>query len=297
MKTRQFLAAAIVALTAIGAVAAPSFEYVDWFTGPIQFVMSKEEIAAWRTVQTDDEAKAFVALFWARRDPTPDTARNEGRELFESRVQWADKNLRDGSRVRGAMTDRGKAYILYGPPKRIERASAERQPNADLMGLLQKDERYSDNWVQWIYEGEDARALFLVPKATIRFVDRMGTEEFKVERGMVDLVAAQARAVARTILSPELTVAPVHAEPAATAAPAAAAAAAPVTVTALSTPALAAAVTDFKNAATNPYANKAFASWGEYVTSYGEYYVPVMLAVPKAGELSAGSDVTFFGVI
>ncbi len=292
MKNRLFLAAAVAVVAATGAFAL-SFDHVDWFNGPVQFIMSKEEIAKWKSLKTDEEANAFVALFWARRDPTPDTPRNEARELFEARVQWADKNLKDGGKQRGAMTDRGKTFILYGQPKRIERATAERSPNFDTSGSLQKDERVSDNWVQWIYEGDDVKNTFLVPRATIRFVDRMGTEEYKVERGAVDLVAAQNRAITRMILSPELTAPPSFAPAAATPAPVAA----PTTMTALATPALATAVTEFKAAAKNPYDSKAFATWGEYVTPTGEYYVPVMLYVPKSSGITADGDVTFFGVV
>ena len=293
MKIRLLIAGTCALLVA-SAVLAVSFEHIDWFNGPVQFIMSKEEIAKWKSLKTDDEAKAFIALFWARRDPTPDTPRNEAREMFEARVQWADKNLMDGGKLRGAMTDRGKTFIIYGQPKRIERSSAERVPAYDLSGRLQKDEGLSDNWVQWIYEGEDVKNIFLVPRATIRFIDRMGTEEFKVERGSVDLVAAQSRAIALSILSPELTVAPSYASAAPPPAPAPPAA---PTVTALTTPALATAVSDFKAAATNPFDKKAYATWGEYVTPQGEYFVPIMLYVPKNSGITGDQDVTFFGVV
>jgi hypothetical protein len=68
-------------------------------------------------------------------------------------------------------------------------------------------------------------------------------------------------------------------------------------VTALTTPALAAAVSEVKNAAANPHAGKAFASYGEFITAQGDYYVPVMLYVPKGSEAAAAQNVTFFGVI
>src|SRR5687768_2806451 len=295
MKTRLFILAALVVLAATGAHAL-SFEHVDWFNGPVQFIMSKDEIARWKSLETDEEATAFVALFWARRDPTPDTPRNEARELFEARVQWADKNLKDGGKLRGAMTDRGKTWILYGQPKRIERASPERSPSYDLSGSLQKDERTSDNWIQWIYEGDDVKNVFLVPRATIRFIDRMGTEDFKVERGSVDLNAAQNRAIARMILHPDLTAPPKYASAAAPAVVRAAPVMAAAT-TALSTPALVTAVNEFKAAEKNPYESRAYATWGEYVTAQGEYYVPVMLYVPKSSGITGDQDVTFFGVV
>lgn len=296
MRVRVFLVAAALAITATSGYAL-SFEYVDWFNGPVQFIMSKDEIGIWRSLKSDAEAKAFIDLFWARRDPTPDTPRNEAKELFETRVEWADKNLKDAGRKRGAMTDRGKTLIIYGSPKRIEGTNTERSPRPVETGNLQKDQRLSDNWMQWIYEGDDVKNIFLVPKVMIRFVDRMGNDEYHLERGNVDLAAAQQRAITRMILHPELKTPPVFTAAAAVPAPVAAAPAAPVTVTTLSTEALATAVSEFKAATANPYAGKGFASWGEYVTSFGEYFVPVMLSVPKSSGLAADQEVTFFGVI
>jgi GWxTD domain-containing protein len=295
MKIRVLLPAALMASMAVSA-SALSFEHIDWGNGPAQFLMTKEEVAAWKAIRTDAEADEFIALFWARRDPTPDTPRNEFKEQFAQRVAFADKNLSAAERIRGAMSDRGRILITYGQPKRIERSTPARAPSFDqTTGNLQKDERASDDWVQWIYEGEDIKAVFLVPKATIRFVDRLGNDEYKLERGNIDLVAAQQRAASRTILNPELSEAPKFAAPAA-AAPVSAPAAAPMP-TVLATPALQTAVTELKAGSKNPYESKAYASWGEYVTSNGQSFVPVLLYVPKSAGISADSSLTFFGVV
>jgi GWxTD domain-containing protein len=298
MRVRVLMAVAALVMAATSGMAL-SFEHIDWFNGPVQFIMSKDEIGIWRSLKSDAEAEAFIELFWARRDPTPDTPRNEAKELFETRVAWADKNLKDAGRKRGSLTDRGKTFILYGSPKRIEGTNTERSPRPVEVGGLQKDQRVSDNWMQWIYESEDMKNIFLVPKVTVRFVDRMGNDEYHLERGNVDMNAAQQRAITRMILHPELKAPPVFSA-AAIAAEAARPAdppAAPAPSNALATPELAAAVAEFKAAAANPYAGKAFASWGEYVTSFGEYFVPVMVSVPKSSGLAADQEVTFFGVI
>ena len=294
MKTRLFVIAALATLAATAAFAL-SPQHTDWFNGPAQFLMSKDEIAKWKTFKTDEEARAFIDLFWARRDPTPATPRNEAREEFETRVTWADANLKQG-KTRGAMTDRGRTIILYGQPKRVERSA----PNAPKINSTDNLEDTS-SWVQWVYEGDDAKAIFGTPRAQIRFVDQYGNQEYKLERGGVDNNAAQQRAITRMIVSPNLTAAPVFtaaaAAPAPAPAPAVAVPGSAPTMTALTTPALAAAVNEFKAAATNPFANKAFATWGEYVTPQGEYYVPVLLYVPKSSGITADQDVTFFGIV
>ena len=56
-------------------------------------------------------------------------------------------------------------------------------------------------------------------------------------------------------------------------------------------------IEEFKAAAKNPYENQGFATWGEYVTPSGDYFVPVMLYVPKSAGLNGEQQVTFFGVV
>ena len=50
-----------------------SAAYAGFASGPAQYLFTKEEQTEWKSVRTDDEAKAFVERFWARRDPTPGT--------------------------------------------------------------------------------------------------------------------------------------------------------------------------------------------------------------------------------
>ena len=147
MKLRLFVMAAVLACLAATAVADLSSEFIAWGQGPYQFLMTKEEAATWKTIRTDEEAKAFVDLFWARRDPTPTTPVNEYRLEVEGRIKYADQHLGAGEKVRGAMTDRGKTLVLYGPPKRMERSAEAKTPSFDLSGDLQRDQRDTANWI------------------------------------------------------------------------------------------------------------------------------------------------------
>lgn len=292
MKIRILLTAALMAITA--SAFALSSEYAEWAQGPVQFLMTKEEVAQWKAITTDEEAKAFVALFWARRDPTPGTFRNEYREQFDAAVEYADKNLGTGKRVKGSMSDRGKTLILYGQPKKVERSA----PKAAGPGAFDDSDSSADvsQWTRWIYEGEEAREIFGVQRAVIGFTDRMGTNDFRAERGSIDLATAQQRAIAKSITQPALTVAPVAAPAAAAVAEPAPVPAAAAIQTTLTTASLGAAIDEFKAAKTNPYAKPVYVSWGEYVTPAGTSFVPVMLYVPKSAALPT-TGLTFFGVI
>lgn len=107
MKLRAFVTAGVVFCIAATAFAQLSAEYRQWGAGPLQVLLTKEEAAAWKSITSDAEAKAFVGLFWARRDPTAGTPRNEYREMVEARVKYADDTF-TGENVRGAMTERGR---------------------------------------------------------------------------------------------------------------------------------------------------------------------------------------------
>lgn len=293
MKLRMVLTAAALACLASTSVAADlSKESLDFGNGPLTALLTPEESVKWKSIHDEAEAKAFIALFWARRDPTPDTPRNEYREKIDQLTAFADENFK-GEKVRGAMTDRGHALLIYGLPKRAARTAAEKTPGLDPNADLQGNQAAPEAAVAWTYEGEEARAMFGVPSATIRFVDRHDTREYTLERGRIDTAKAKVRALQATITQPNLTAAPTFAvAPAPVAAPQASAA--PAVVTELTTDALEAAVADLKSGK-NPYDKKAYASWGEYVTSYGDTFVPVGLYVPKSSGISG--DVTFFGVV
>lgn len=63
------------------------------------------------------ERESFLADFWKRLDPTPDTPRNEAFEEHYRRIRMADRVF--GGRTRGILTDRGRIYLRYGQPDEI----------------------------------------------------------------------------------------------------------------------------------------------------------------------------------
>jgi GWxTD domain-containing protein len=71
---------------------------------------------------SDKEKMQKLHAFWRAQDPTPATAFNERMATFYQRVDYADFNYATGRLLNGATTDRGKVYILYGPPSKIERS-------------------------------------------------------------------------------------------------------------------------------------------------------------------------------
>jgi GWxTD domain-containing protein len=89
-----------------------------WGEGPIRFLMTPDELEQWR-LATDAASRAeFVALFWQKRDPTPQTPENEYRIEIERRLAFADARFAQGEK-RGSQTDRGLVFVVMGPPSSV----------------------------------------------------------------------------------------------------------------------------------------------------------------------------------
>ena len=185
----------------------PPREFVN---GPAKWLMTSEEQRAWKSVKTDDEAIDFIDLFWARRDPTPGTGRNENRLEFESRVAYADTNFKERN-TRGSMTERGRVLILLGFPKELAKASISSSgqfsateganPN-DPTGGRQTAARDI-----WTYDHADS-AKFNMPKIDVVFVYDMTGDRVRRDPQRTDFTSALPNAINYYIKSPQLTTVP-----------------------------------------------------------------------------------------
>lgn len=84
----------------------------------MRWIISDEELKAFKQLSSDQERDQFIEAFWRRRDPTPDTMENEYREQHYRRIVFANEQF--GSFIPGWRTHRGRLYIMYGPPEDIE---------------------------------------------------------------------------------------------------------------------------------------------------------------------------------
>jgi GWxTD domain-containing protein len=87
--------------------------YADFYA-KVQYIMTPEERKIFLE-SPDSEKDGFIADFWERRNPNPDSDRNAFKIEYEERVAQAE-NLFHGEGRPGYLTDRGRIYILFGPP-------------------------------------------------------------------------------------------------------------------------------------------------------------------------------------
>ncbi len=95
-----------------------SKSYQNWLDQDVRYIITPEEEQAFKLLSTDEERDAFIEQFWLRRDPTPDTEENEFREEHYRRIQYANEHYAAG--IPGWKTDRGRMYIVWGPPDSTE---------------------------------------------------------------------------------------------------------------------------------------------------------------------------------
>jgi len=92
--------------------------YRKWLNEDVAYIITDEERAAFKRLQTDEEREQFIEQFWLRRDPTPDTIENEFKEEHYRRIAYTNEQFASG--IPGWKTDRGRIYITYGPPDEKE---------------------------------------------------------------------------------------------------------------------------------------------------------------------------------
>ena len=92
-----------------------------WGDGAVRFLMTADEKAAWARLSEPSSRAEFVALFWQRRDPTPETGENEYRDEIERRIRFADARFAQGEK-KGSLTDRGMVFVVMGPPSFVRTA-------------------------------------------------------------------------------------------------------------------------------------------------------------------------------
>ncbi len=96
-------------------VQAETENVLEWDKSPAGFLMTKDEEKEWKKISTEAEARAFIELFWAKRNPDPTSAFNPFKADFENKVRYADEQY-TWDKQRGALTDRGRVLILMGAP-------------------------------------------------------------------------------------------------------------------------------------------------------------------------------------
>jgi GWxTD domain-containing protein len=92
--------------------------YKRWLQEDVRWIITPQEEQAFKQLSNDEERDQFIEQFWARRNPNPDSPENEYKEEHYRRIAYANEHFAAG--IPGWKSDRGRIYIMYGPPDQIE---------------------------------------------------------------------------------------------------------------------------------------------------------------------------------
>ena len=120
-------------------------KYQAWLN-EVRLLITDEEVLAFLKIKQDYQRDHFIEQFWRQRDPYPSTARNEFRERYTRRIDYARA-------VFGSLSDaRSEMLLLNGQP-----AGRAEYPRCSNMWPLEA----------WLYAatqvGEDTLLLFYQP--------------------------------------------------------------------------------------------------------------------------------------
>jgi len=92
--------------------------YRQWLTEDVVYIISPEERNAFLQLDTNEEREQFIEQFWLRRSGNPDLPENDFKEEHYRRIAYANEHFASG--IPGWRTDRGRMYIMWGPPDEID---------------------------------------------------------------------------------------------------------------------------------------------------------------------------------
>jgi len=88
--------------------------YRRWLDEDVVYLITPDEKKAFLRLSTNEEREQFIEMFWQKRNPSPESPENGFKEEHYRRIAYA--NARFASGLPGWRTDRGRMYIVFGPP-------------------------------------------------------------------------------------------------------------------------------------------------------------------------------------
>lgn len=147
--------------------------YTKWLNEDVAYIITNKERAAFNLLQTDAEREHFIEQFWLVRDPTPGTSENEFKEEHYRRIAYANNHF-GATNLPGWKTDRGRIYIIWGPPDEIDShpsGGAYQRPPAEGGGLTS-----TSPFEQWRYRYIESLGNDII----LEFVDKTGSGDFRM---------------------------------------------------------------------------------------------------------------------
>ena len=133
-------------------------EYRKWLSEDVRWIITDQERKSFAGLKNDEDRDHFVAAFWERRNPTPGSQPNPFKEEHYRRLAFANNHF--AASAPGSMTDRGRVYIVYGPPDSIQMQASTTYPQQ-----------------VWVYRHMQGKT----DEVQLKFVDRCQCGDYRLE--------------------------------------------------------------------------------------------------------------------
>jgi GWxTD domain-containing protein len=140
-------------------------DYRKWLLEDVRYIITDEERADFKKLTTDRQRDQFITDFWDKRNPNPGSAENAFKERHYQRLAYANQHY--AAAIPGWKSDRGRLYIMYGPPDSVDSKPRLSPPE--------------EVWHYNMIDGIGADVVF-------NFVDRCSCGEYALSKGNVDSV-------------------------------------------------------------------------------------------------------------
>lgn len=145
----------------------------QWLEEVVPYIITDAEKKVFENLPDEEERGRFISRFWEKRDPDPATPENEFKAVYLRRIALANKNF-GTSGIAGWRTDRGKIFILLGPPQEIQRDFNPASTSALTMNAAR------ETWNYWNLANPR-----LPYNLEFSFLDKHGTGNYVMETSLV----------------------------------------------------------------------------------------------------------------
>jgi GWxTD domain-containing protein len=117
---------------------------LDEAEAPLVYLATSGALKVYGTLSPGAK-RQFLTQFWAQRDPTPATPKNEARERFYEAIAYATKQYTEGGRAPtpGWRSDRGRIYARHGAPiETLTRRNAGKAPPYEVWRYREGKDRW-----------------------------------------------------------------------------------------------------------------------------------------------------------
>lgn len=108
-----------------------SLRDIEFAIDVMRYILTEDEYDAMKSGDEREMMRHFRA-YWRELDTTPDTEYNEMMTEYFRRVDETIDRFRTLHERNGAQTDRGKVYILFGPPEETQRILNVDEPAEEI---------------------------------------------------------------------------------------------------------------------------------------------------------------------